>query len=87
MKYVKKNLMPNFNTRGPLAKLRPYWNDFVQYKTSKEGGEQVRRNQENALHKVYHHGMGSGGYATAIPKWEKMEADILAKGITPESLN
>ena len=31
--------------------------------------------------------MGSGGYATAIPKWEKMEADILAKGITPESLN
>ena len=23
-KYVKKNLMPNFNTRGPLAKLRPY---------------------------------------------------------------
>ena len=31
--------------------------------------------------------MGSGGYATAIPKWEKMEANILAKGITPESLN
>ena len=31
--------------------------------------------------------MGSGGYATAISKWEKMEADILAKGITPESLN
>ena len=47
----------------------------------------MRRNQENAQHKVYHHGMGSGGYATAIPKWEKMKADILAKGITPESLN
>ena len=31
--------------------------------------------------------MGSGGYATAIPKWEKMEADILTKGSTPESLN
>ena len=31
--------------------------------------------------------MGSGGYATAIPKWEKMEADILAKGITSKSLN
>ena len=31
--------------------------------------------------------MGSGGYATAIPKWKKIEADILAKGITPESLN
>ena len=47
----------------------------------------MRRNQENARQKVYHHGMGSGGYATVIPKWEKMEADILAKGITPESLN
>ena len=31
--------------------------------------------------------MGSGGYASAIFKWEKMEADILTKGITPESLN
>ena len=31
--------------------------------------------------------MGSGGYTTAIPKWEKIEADILANGITPESLN
>ena len=47
----------------------------------------MRRNQENDQHKVYHHGMGSGGYATAIPKWEKMKADILAKGITLESLN
>ena len=44
MKYVKKNLTSNFNTRGPLAKLRLYWNDFVQYKISKEGEECVRRN-------------------------------------------
>ena len=70
-KYAKKNLTPNFNTRGSLAKLRPYWNDFVQYKTSKEGEERVRRNQENTRQKVYHHSMGSGGYTTAIPKWEK----------------
>ena len=48
-KYVKKNVTPNFNTSGPLAKLRPYWNDFVQYKTSKEGEERVRRNQENIV--------------------------------------
>jgi len=28
--YVKNNITPNFNTtRGPLSKLRPYWNDFV----------------------------------------------------------
>ena len=78
-KYVKKNLTPNFNTRGPLVKLRPYWNDFVQYKTSEEGEERVRRNQVNAQQKVYHHGMGSGGYATAIPKWEKWKRTFLPR--------
>ena len=45
----------------------------------------MRRNQENAQKKVYHHDMGSGGYDTTIPKWQKMEADIIAKGIEPES--
>jgi hypothetical protein len=29
--------------------------------------------------------MGSSGYETAIPMWRKMEADIIAKGIEPES--
>ena len=28
--------------------------------------------------------MGPGGYALAMPKWEKLEADVLAKGINPE---
>jgi hypothetical protein len=35
--------------------------------------------------KVYHPDMGSGGYETAIPKWRKMKADIIAKGIELES--
>ena len=81
-----KNETPNFNTAtGPISKQRPYWNDFIEYKTSAEGEAWVRRNQENARKKVYHHDMGSGGYDTAIPKWQKMEADIIAKGIEPES--
>ena len=44
------------------------------------------KNQRNAQHKTYHHNLGSGGYPTDIKKWNKMEADLLAKGITPESL-
>ena len=44
------------------------------------------KNQRNAQQKTYHHNLGSGGYPTAIKKWNKMEADLLAKGITPESL-
>ena len=31
--------------------------------------------------------MGSGGYRSAIPKWQRMEADLLAKGIYPFSLD
>ena len=30
--------------------------------------------------------MGRGGYAFSMPKWEKLEADLLAKGVTPEPL-
>ena len=28
--------------------------------------------------------MGPGGYAQGKPKWAHLEADMLAKGITPE---
>ena len=29
--------------------------------------------------------MGTGGYKTAIPKWEAFEAALLAKWITPQT--
>ena len=84
--FVKKNLTPNFNKNSPYKKLRDDWPEFVRYKTSKEGEKQVRRNQQNARQKVYHHKMGSGGYRSVIPKWQRMEANLLAKGIHPFSL-
>jgi len=84
--YVKKNIAPDFTVPGPISKQRPYWDEFVQYKTSEEGVSRVIKNQRNAQQKTYHHNLGSGGYPTAIKKWNKMEADLLAKGITPESL-
>jgi hypothetical protein len=31
--------------------------------------------------------LGSGGYRSAIPKWAKIESEILAKEIEPESIN
>ena len=31
--------------------------------------------------------MGSGGYRSAIPRWERIEADLLAKGIPPFSID
>jgi hypothetical protein len=29
----------------------------------------------------------SGGYRSAIPKWQRMEEDLLAKGINPFSID
>jgi len=45
------------------------------------------KNQENAEQKQYHHHLGTGGYRTAIPKWQKLEQEILERGIEPESLH
>ena len=84
--YVKKNIAPDFTVPDPISKQRPYWDEFVQYKMSEEGVSRVIKNQRNTQQKTYHHNLGSGGYPTAIKKWNKMEADLLAKGITQESL-
>jgi len=50
-KFVKKNETPNFNLKQ-YVKLRAFWDDFVQYKTSEEGEERAIRNQENAIKKT-----------------------------------
>jgi len=47
----------------------------------------MMKNQENAKQKQYHHHLGSGGYRTAIPKWQKLKQEILERGIKPESLH
>ena len=82
-----KNLTPDFSQNIPYKKLRDDWPEFVRYKTSEEGEERVRRKQQNARQKVYHHKMGSGGYKSAIPKWQRMEEDLLVKGINPFSID
>jgi hypothetical protein len=30
--------------------------------------------------------MGSAGYAGAMPKWQKKEAELILKGVTPEPI-
>ena len=46
----------------------------------------MRRNQQNARKKVYHNKTGSGGYRSDIPRWQRIEADLLAKGIRSFSI-
>jgi hypothetical protein len=40
------------------------------------------KNKENAQKKTDHHGLGPGGYNTAVPKWEAMEGELRTKEIT-----
>ena len=44
------------------------------------------KNKKNAALKKYHHNMGSAGYAGAMPKWDKKEAELKAKGVIPEPI-
>jgi len=66
--------------------LRPFWNDFMQYKMSKEGKALVRRNKENATQNRYHHHLGSSSYSSVIPKVERMEVEMIAKGVVPQTV-
>ena len=84
-KYIKTGTTPVLT--GELEKLKDHWDAFVQYKTSELGIEKVQKAKDNASKKVYHHTLGQGGYKLAIPKWEKMEQDLLDRGIQPATMN
>jgi hypothetical protein len=83
--YVKKNKTPEFT--GPLEKQKQHWDAFVKYKKSDEATQRSAKNKENADKKKYFHKLGTGGYKSAMPKWDKAESDMLDHGITPETLN
>jgi hypothetical protein len=77
--YVAKKKTPVFE--GAYEKLRAQWPEFVAYKESERAKEISLKNKENAQKKTYNHVLGPGDYNTAVPKWETMEADLMAKGI------
>ena len=80
-KYEKKT--PEF--KGSLLKIKDDWPAFVAYKKSAVALARSERNKENAKKKKYHHTLGSGGYKTALPKWESFENELRLKGITPQT--
>jgi hypothetical protein len=89
----KKNLVKDYIKQGKtltfigaLEKQKDHWDAFVAYKCP-ELIQWVQRNKENALKKKYHHSLGQDGYKVAIPKWEKMEQDLFARGITLATIN
>src|SRR5215216_6834445 len=82
--YVVKEKTPDFK-KTQFQKIKPFWAEFVEYKTSEKAKEMSAKNKLNAANKKYHHTMGQGGYRDGIPKWEKLEEELRAKKITPET--
>jgi hypothetical protein len=82
--FVDKEKTPVFT--GQYEKIKDHWDAFVEYKTSKVAKRRSEINKKNAAKKKYHHTMGQGGYKFGKPKWKKMEENLIAKGIIPETL-
>ena len=80
-KYEK--VTPDFT--GHLEKIKDAWPTFVAYKKSAIDVARSSKNKLNAKKKKYHHTLGSGGYKTAVPKWEAFENELREKGITPQT--
>ena len=72
--YVKKGLTPDFEKK--FKNQRPYWDAFVQYKSSEDSEQQTTQAKENASKKKHFHHLGQGAYKASIPKWHKMEEDL-----------
>ena len=83
--YVRKGLTPDFEKN--FKNQRPYWEAFVQYKSSEDSDKKTAQAKENASKKKHFHHLGQGGYASAILKWQEMEDDIVARGIVPATFN
>ena len=80
--YVKSGkITPEF--KGTQERLRAQWDDFRTYKESEEAKARSKKNADNAALKIYHHNLGTGGYRSARPKWDKLKAEIKAKGLSP----
>ena len=82
--FIQKGKTPDFT--GTYEKIKPFWEEFVEYKKSEHAVERSAKNKKNAAKKVYHHTMGQAGYRGSMPKWDKLEDDLIAKDIIPETL-
>ena len=69
--------------KGTLEKQREHWPAFVKFKESELSKERSRKNKANAAKKTQFHRLGPGGYAVAMPKWDKSEQEMEDAGVTP----
>ena len=63
--YIKKDKEPNWDD---LPQVKPYWEEFKQYKLSEEAQGKSEQAKVNAASKKYSHHLGAGGYKKAVKK-------------------
>lgn len=78
--YIKKDKEPNWDD---LPQVKPYWEEFKQYKLSEEAQKKSEQAKVNAANKKYSHHLGAAGYKKSVKKWQKMEQDLMDRGIRP----
>ena len=66
-----------------MEKQRDHWPAFVKFKESELPKEWSRINKANAAKKEQFNKLGPGGYALAMPKWDKSEQEMEDAGVTP----
>jgi hypothetical protein len=52
----------------------------VEYKKSEDFTKASAQGKQSRAKKEHSQHLGRGGYAFAVPKWRKMEEDLLAQG-------
>ena len=55
----------------------------MKFKDSEISKERSIKNKANAAKKMQFHRPGPGGYAVAMPKWDKSEQEMEDAGVTP----
>src|SRR4029078_5461109 len=76
--YIKKDKEPNWDD---LPQVKPYWEEFTQYKLSEEAQDKSEQAKVTAANKKYSHHLGAARYKKSFKKWQKMEQDLMDRGI------
>jgi len=61
--YIKKDKEPNWDD---LPQVKPYWEEFKQYKLSEEAPKKSEQAKVNAANKKYNHHLGAAGYKKSV---------------------
>ena len=84
--FMLEDKEPNWDG-GEYAKQTDFWQEFKQYRQSKEYLELSRKNKENSLKAMNPHHFGSRGYASKMDEY-KSELEMLEwLGIEAETAN